>query len=213
MSLDSDVIVDRRRIRRKLTFWRVVAVIVAIAAVATVGVIATPGGRGALTTSGSIARVNIDGVIRSDQERVEALERLEKSKAEAVILHINSPGGTTAGSEQLYDALVRLKAKKPLVVVVEGLAASGGYITAIAADHIIAKQTSLVGSIGVLFQIPNVTELMKTVGVKIEEVKSSPLKAAPNGFEPTSPEARAALDALVKDSYAWFRGLVKERRG
>jgi protease IV len=213
MSLDSDVIVDRRRIRRKLTFWRVVAVIVAIAAVATVGVIATPGGRGALTTSGSIARVNIDGVIRSDQERVEALERLEKSKAEAVILHINSPGGTTAGSEQLYDALVRLKAKKPLVVVVEGLAASGGYITAVAADHIIARQTSLVGSIGVLFQIPNVAELMKTVGVKIEEVKSSPLKAAPNGFEPTSPEARAALDALVKDSYAWFRGLVKERRG
>jgi protease-4 len=131
----------------------------------------------------------------------------------ALKLHINSPGGTTAGSEQLYDALVRLKAKKPLVVVVEGLAASGGYITAIAADHIVAQQSSLVGSIGVLFQFPNFTELMKTVGVKVEEVKSSPLKAAPNGFEPTSPEARAALDALVKDSYAWFRGLVKERRG
>ena len=128
-------------------------------------------------------------------------------------MHINSPGGTTAGSEQLYDALVRLKAKKPLVVVVEGLAASGGYITAIAADHIIAQQTSLVGSIGVLFQFPNFTDLLKTVGVKVEEVKSSPLKAAPNGFEPTSPEARAALDSLVKDSYAWFRGLVKERRG
>jgi protease-4 len=109
--------------------------------------------------------------------------------------------------------LVRLKAKKPLVVVVEGLAASGGYITAIAADHIIAQQTSLVGSIGVLFQFPNFTELMKTVGVKVEEVKSSPLKAAPNGFEPTSPEARAALDALVKDTYAWFRDLVKARRG
>jgi len=109
--------------------------------------------------------------------------------------------------------LVRLKAKKPLVVVVEGLAASGGYITAIAADHIVAQQSSLVGSIGVLFQYPNFTELLKTVGVKVEEVKSSPLKAAPNGFEPTSPEARAALDALVKDSYAWFRGLVKERRG
>ena len=194
MSLDSDVIVDRRRIRRKLTFWRVVAVIVAIAAIATVGVIATPGGRGALTTSGSIARVSIDGVIRSDQERVEALERLEKSKAEAVILHINSPGGTTAGSEQLYDALVRLKAKKPLVVVVEGLAASGGYITAIAADHIIARQTSLVGSIGVLFQIPNLAELMKTVGVKMEEVKSSPLKAAPNGLNrPALRRARRSM--------------------
>src|SRR5436853_1566958 len=213
MSLDSDVIVDRRRIRRKLTFWRVTAALVAIAAIAIVGVVVTPGGRSTLTTSGSIARINIEGLIRSDQERVEALERLENSRAAAVVVHINSPGGTTAGSEQLYDALVRLKAKKPVVVVVEGLAASGGYITAIAADHIVAKQSSLVGSIGVLFQFPNFSELMKTVGVKVEEVKSSPLKAAPNGFEPTSPEARAALDALVKDSYAWFRGLVKERRG
>ncbi|MBR1223627.1 MULTISPECIES: signal peptide peptidase SppA [unclassified Bradyrhizobium] len=213
MSLDSDVIVDRRRIRRKLTFWRLVAAVVVLAAVVVVGVLATPAGRSSLSVSGSIARVNIEGLIRSDQQRVEALERLEKSSAAAVIVHINSPGGTTAGSEQLYDALMRLKAKKPLVVVVEGLAASGGYIGALAADHIIAQQSSLVGSIGVLFQFPNFTELMKTVGVKVEEVKSSPLKAAPNGFEPTSPEARAALDALVKDSYAWFRGLVKARRG
>src|SRR6202140_3039263 len=213
MSLDSDVIVDRRRIRRKLTFWRVVAVLAAIATIVAVGVVATPGGRSAFTSSGTIARVNIEGLIRSDQNRVEALERLEKSHAAAVVVHINSPGGTTAGSEQLYDALVRLKAKKPLVVVVEGLAASGGYITAIAADHIVAQQTSLVGSIGVLFQIPNVTDLLKTVGVKVEEVNSSPLKAAPNGFEPTSPEARDALDSLGKGSYAWFKGLVKDRRG
>jgi protease-4 len=213
MSLDSDVIVDRRRIRRKLTFWRVASVIIAIGAIAVIGTLASPGARGTFTSSGSIARINIEGLIRSDQERVEALERLAKSQAAAVVVHINSPGGTTAGSEQLYDSLVRLKAKKPLVVVVEGLAASGGYITAIAADHIVAQQTSLVGSIGVLFQIPNVTDLLKTVGVKVEEVKSSPLKAAPNGFEPTSPEARDALDALVKDSYAWFKGLVKDRRG
>src|SRR5947208_9986883 len=213
MSLDSDVIVDRRRIRRKLTFWRVAAVLMAIAAIVTVGVVATPGGRSALTTTSSIARVKIDGLIRTALDRVEALERLEKSRAAAVIVHINSPGGTTAGSEQLYDSLMRLKAKKPLVVVVEGLAASGGYIGAIAADHIVAQQSSLVGSIGVLFQFPNFTELLKTVGVKVEAIKSSPLKAAPNGFEPTSPEARAAIDALVKDSYAWFRGLVKQRRG
>ena len=212
MSLDSDLIVDRRRIRRKLTFWRVAAAIVAIAAIVAVALVVAPG-RGGLASSGSIARVNIEGLIRSDQDRVEALDRLARSRAAAVIVHINSPGGTTAGSEQLYDALTRLKQKKPLVVVVEGLAASGGYITAIAADHIIAQQTSLVGSIGVLFQFPNFTDLLKTVGVKVEEVKSSPLKAAPNGFEPTSPEARAALDSLVKDSYAWFRNLVKARRG
>src|SRR6201994_3139669 len=213
MSLDSDVIVDRRRIRRKLTFWRVLAVIIAIGAIAVIGTLASPGARGTFTSSGAIARVTIEGLIRSDQERVEALERLEKSKAAAVVVHINSPGGTTAGSEQLYDSLTRLKAKKPLVVVVEGLAASGGYITAIAADHIIAQQSSLVGSIGVLFQFPNFTDLLKTVGVKVEEVKSSPLKAAPNGFEPTSPEPRGALDSPAKDAYAWFKGLVKDRRG
>src|SRR5437867_473564 len=212
MSLDSDVIVDRRRIRRKLTFWRVAAGLVAIAAIVTVGAIATRSGPAALTASGSIARVNIEGLIRSDQQRVEALERLEKTSHAAVIIHINSPGGTTAGSEQLYDSLVRLKAKKPLVVVVEGLAASGGYITAIASDHIVAQSSALVGSIGVLFQYPNVSELLKTIGVKVEEIKSSPLKAAPNGFEPTSPEARAAIEAIVMDSYAWFRGLVKDRR-
>src|SRR5882757_6748450 len=213
MSLDSDIIVDRRRIRRKLTFWRGLAALIAIAAIAGFALVATPGARGTFASAGSIARVQIEGLIRSDSDRTQALERLADSNVPAVVVHINSPGGTTAGSEQLYDALTRLKAKKPLVVVVEGLAASGGYIAAIAADHIIAQQSSLVGSIGVLFQFPNFTDLLKTVGVKVEEVKSSPLKAAPNGFEPTSPEARAALDALVKDSYAWFRGLVKNRRG
>ena len=178
----------------------------------TVGAVATRSGT-ALTAAGSIARIQIDGLIRSDNDRVAALERLEKSGAAAVIVHINSPGGTTAGSEQLYDALMRVKAKKPMVVVVEGLAASGGYIAALASDHIVAQQSSLVGSIGVLFQFPNFSALMKTVGVQVEEVKSTPLKAAPNGFEPTSPEARAALDSLVKDSYAWFRNLVQTRRG
>src|SRR5690242_2863983 len=86
-------------------------------------------------------------------------------------------------------------------------------MAALSAEHVVAQETSLVGSIGVLFQYPNFTDLLKTVGAKVEEVKSSPLKAAPNGFEPTSPEARDALDQLVKDSYAWFRGLVKDRRG
>jgi protease-4 len=214
MSLDADTIVDRRRMRRKLTFWRVFAVLIAICAVVAAGAALRVPGTAVLTgqPGSAIARVTLTGLIRVDQERVEALERLAKSSAQAVIVHINSPGGTTSGSEQLYDSLMRLKEKKPMVVVVDGLAASGGYIAAIGADHIIAQETSLVGSIGVLFQYPNVTELMKTLGVKIEEIKSSPLKAAPNGFEPTSPEARAAIESIVSDSYAWFRGLVKARR-
>jgi protease IV len=214
MSLDADTIVDRRRMRRKLTYWRVFAFLFAICAVVAVGAALRVPGTSLLTgqPGGSIARVSITGLIRSDQKRVEALERLGKSRARAVIVHINSPGGTTSGSEQLHDSLMRLKEQKPLVVVVDGLAASGGYITALAADHIVALDTSLVGSIGVLFQYPNVTDLLKTLGVKVEEIKSSPLKAAPNGYEPTSPEARAAIEAIVSDSYAWFRGMVKARR-
>lgn len=216
MSLDSrpleaDQIVDRRRLRRKLTFWRVLTVLVVIAAI---GAVAALTRQSSLTgaTSGSIARVTISGLIRGNQERVEALERLANSSAKAVIVHIDSPGGTTAGSEQLYDSLMRLKAKKPMVVVVDSLCASGGYIAALASDHIIAQSASLVGSIGVLVQYPNFTDLLKTIGVKVEDVKSSPLKAAPNGFEPTSPEARAALASIVMDSYDWFKGLVSNRR-
>jgi len=214
MALDADTIVDRRRMRRKLTFWRVFAILIVIGAVVAVGAALRVPGTDVLTgqASGSIARVTITGLIRGDQERVEALERLGKSRARAVIVHINSPGGTTSGSEQLHDSLMRLKEQKPLVVVVDGLAASGGYIAAVAADHIVALETSLVGSIGVLFQYPNVADLLKTLGVKIEEIKSSPLKAAPNGFEPTSPEARAAIESVVSDSYAWFKGMVKARR-
>ena len=212
MSYDADLIVDRRRMRRKLTFWRVSAAVIAVAALVAVAVLVTPAGRSSLAGANGIARISISGIITSNNERVEALERLGRSSAKAVIIHVNSPGGTTAGSEQLYDALTQLKAKKPVVIVVDGLCASGAYIAALAADHITAQSTSLVGSIGVLVQYPNFADLLKTIGVRVEEVKSSPLKAAPNGFEPTSPEARAALDDLVKDSYAWFRGLVKSRR-
>jgi protease-4 len=213
MSLDADQIVDRRRMRRKLTFWRVATVVVALLAIGALGAgLARRTGMAGGAPGSSIARISINGAISTNQERVEALDRLGKSSYKAVIVHINSPGGTVAGSEQLYDALVKLKAKKPMVVVVDGLAASGGYMAAIASDYIIAQQSSIVGSIGVLFQYPNVSDLLKTIGVKVETVRSTPLKAMPSGLEPTSPEALAAIDSLVKDSYAWFRGMVAERR-
>ncbi|MGB9400428.1 MAG: signal peptide peptidase SppA [Pseudolabrys sp.] len=211
MSLDADAIVDRRRIRRKLTFWRVSALAIALLAIVGAGLLFVPGS--GITTPGAyIVRIKVQGLIRGNQDRVEALGLLGRSAARAVIVHIDSPGGTTAGSEQLYDALRDLQSRKPMVVVVDGLAASGAYIAALSSEHIVAQETSLVGSIGVLFQYPNFTDVLKTIGIKVEEVKSSPLKAAPNGFEPTSPEARAAIESIVLDSYSWFKGLVKDRR-
>ena len=212
MSLDADLIVDRRRMRRKLTFWRVIAIGVIVLAVA--GVAALGSNRAGFTgVRPYIARVTIEGLIRGDRDRVQAIDRLTRSSlARAVIVHVDSPGGTTAGSEQLYNSLSRLRDKKPIVIVVDSLAASGAYITALAGDHIVAQQTSLVGSIGVLFQYPNFADLLDKIGVKVEAVKSSPLKAAPSGFEPTSPEAKAALESIIKDSYAWFKNLVQDRR-
>ena len=212
MSLDADLIVDRRRMRRKLTFWRVVAALVIVLAIG--GLAAAVSNRAGLIDGGAyIARVTITGLIRGDDERVRQLERLARSSAaRAVILHVDSPGGTTAGSEQLFDALASVRARKPIVVVVDSMAASGAYITALGGDYIVARQTSLVGSIGVLFEYPNFTDLLDKIGVKVESIKSTPLKAAPNGFEPTSPAAREAIQSIILDSYAWFKNLVQSRR-
>ena len=211
MSSDADLLADRRSLRRKLTLWRLFAVLGVLAAAVVAGLAWTGRTPGSLSQA-HIARVTISGFISGDRRTLELIKSLENSKASAVLLKIDSPGGTTSGSEALFDALRRLAAKKPMVSVVDGLAASGGYIAALGSDRIVARQTSLVGSIGVLFQFPNVGRLMDTVGVKLEEIKSSPLKAAPNGFEPTSPEARAALQSVVDDNYDWFKRLVRERR-
>src|ERR1700676_2532952 len=143
MSLDSDLIVDRRRLRRKLTFWRVVAILIAIAGVIGIAVMRGAGGSLAQPISPQISRVTIQGIIRGDHERTEALDSLARSRAtRAVIVHIDSPGGTTSGSEELHAALRRVAAQKPMVVVVDGLAASGGYMAAMAADHIVTQSTS-----------------------------------------------------------------------
>jgi protease-4 len=211
MSAEADLLADRRRLRRKLTLWRGLAGIGAIGVVVTVGLVA--GGREIIGTAGPhIARVTISGVISGDKRTLDLLKNVADSRASAVIVTVNSPGGTTTGSEAIYDAIRVIAAKKPVAAVIDGTAASGGYIAALGTDRIVARQTSLVGSIGVLFQFPNVSRLMDTVGVKVEEIKSSPLKAAPNGFEPTSPEARAALQKVVDDNYEWFKRLVRDRR-
>ncbi len=208
----ADYLVDRRGLRRKLTFWRVLAALAVVAALAVGGWRLFGDGQVAVGAP-HIARVSIEGVIDGDRDTIKLLDDVGKSKAAAVLLTIESPGGTTTGSEVLYEGIRRLAAKKPVVAVVGNMAASGAYIAAIGADHIFAHGNSLVGSIGVLFAFPNFSKLMNTVGVEYETVKSAPLKASPNGMEPTTPEARAALSGLVADSFEWFKGLVRDRRG
>lgn len=212
MTLPPDYLLDRWRLSRKLSFWRWATAGVVLLALAVAGWRAAgTSGTGHLTPH--IARVSISGVIVGDEGTLKLIRDVAASpRASGVILKIESPGGTTTGSEILYGELRRLAAKKPVVAQIGTVAASGAYIAALGADEIVAHGNSLVGSIGVLFQYPNVSKLLDKVGVEVETVKSSPLKAAPNGYEPTSEAAKAALAALVADSYGWFKGLVQERR-
>jgi protease-4 len=213
MALDTDAILDRRALRRRLAFWRLgavflVGVAIALGAAAFGGASWSPGPK-----DPHIAKVAISGVILGDEKRQKLLSDLGKSDAKGVLLMIDSPGGGVTASEEIYEAVRKIAATRPVVAVVEQTAASGGYIAALASDHIVARKTSITGSIGVLAQYPNFSELLQKVGVAVETVKSAPLKAAPNGLEPTSPEARKALEALILDSFAWFKDIVTERRG
>ncbi|HEY8382265.1 MAG TPA: signal peptide peptidase SppA [Microvirga sp.] len=212
MALDAEALVDRRRLRRKLSFWRVLGILALVAAVVAIG--ASVANRGAVPVGQAhIARISVDGFIGGSDRMTELMRRVGEARGvSGVVISINSPGGTTTGAEELYRNIRRLAEKKPLVAFVDGTAASGGYITALAADRIVARETSLVGSIGVILQYPQVSELLGKIGVQVEEVKSSPLKAEPSGYKPTSPEARAALQQVVNDTYEWFRGLVATRR-
>ena len=214
MAADAELLIDRRRLRRRLSLWRVLGIGGLIVAVGALGYRVRSGGEGGFAVRPQIARISVSGFIAGSEATAKLMKRVGDSDAvKGVVVSINSPGGTTTGSEEIFRNLRALAAKKPIVAFVDGTAASGAYITAIAADHIVARETSLVGSIGVLFQYPDLSGLLDKVGVKVESVKSSPLKAEPSGFTPTTPEARAALAAVVGDTYAWFKGLVAERRG
>lgn len=213
MTTDADLLVDRRRLRRKLTFWRAALILLAIAALLTIGSLVSKDGAFGNAGTPHVAKLEIAGMITYDPKLLSALKRIEdNTAAKALLLHIDSPGGSTAGSEAIYNALRRISAKKPIVAQIGTMGASGAYIAALGADEIIATKTSLVGSIGVLVQWAEVSDLMKSWGINFQEVKTSPLKAAPNFFEPPSEEAKAALASLVQDSFNWFRGLVAERR-
>jgi protease-4 len=209
MSSEAELIVDRRRLRRKVTFWRVAAILFAIAGLAAL--LWTPGNFDQYRDH--IARIRITGLITGDQRTLNLVEQVEKSKqAEALIVRIDSPGGTTAGSEALYEALRKVAAKKPVVAVMDTVAASGGYITALAADHIVARGNTITGSIGVIFSFPEVSALLDKLGIKMEEIKSGELKAEPSPYRPVSDKVRAVANELVQEGFTWFIGLVAERR-
>ncbi|WAJ29030.1 signal peptide peptidase SppA [Antarcticirhabdus aurantiaca] len=214
MALSPDDMIDRRRLRRKLGFWRVAAILVAALAVLALPFAAGWTGKPATVGIDQIARVSVEGLITEDRDLLELLDRLaEDDYVKAVIVRVDSPGGTTVGGETIFNALRRIAETKPVVAEVGTLAASAGYLIAMASDHIVAHDTSIVGSIGVIFQYVDASKLLSTIGVDVLAVKSSPMKAEPSPFAPAPPESIEMIRRMILDSYAWFVGLVAERRG
>ena len=212
MSLTAEAIVDRRRLKRRITLWRVIAVLAIIIAIAVAGYSAISRDAAGVF-SAHVARIKISGLITGEQKQIDLIKKLGKSeRVKAVLVNIDSPGGTTAGSEAVYEEIRKLAGKKPVVSVLGSQATSGGYITAIAGDYIVARGNTLTGSIGVIFQWPQVRDLLEKLGVKMKELKSDPLKAEPSPFSEPPPEALVVLQDIIKDSHDWFLELVKERR-
>ncbi|MEM1039844.1 MAG: signal peptide peptidase SppA [Pseudomonadota bacterium] len=212
MALDIDTILDRRRLRRRVTVWRIATLIAA--AVAVVALLSASGAfKGVSKPSAYIARVPITGMITEDRRLLSMLKAMETDDAvKGVVLAINSPGGTTVGGEAIFNAVRKLADKKPVATSVGTLAASAGYMIAAGSDHIVARRSSIVGSIGVIFQYPQAKGLLDKIGVSMESIKSSPLKAEPSPFNVPPPGTDKALQELIDDSYAWFVDLVADRR-
>lgn len=211
MSFEEETYEERRRKWRRSAFWRGVFVTLAVLAVAIYFIISAAGDR---PVGPHIARFFVTDIIYDDPARDFLLaEMAESDDVTAVVLRINSPGGTTAGSEALFDSIRRISERKPVVAVLSEVAASGGYITAIAADHIIARGNTITGSIGVIIEYPDVTGLLDVLGVEMQTIRSSEIKGGPSPFRELTEEARAEEQAMVEEAFGWFKGLVGERRG
>lgn len=209
MVLESDLYVDRKRLKRHLTLWRLAAVATGLAVL-----LVLIGRSDSLSLKQDhVARLEVTGLIVEDRERDEALEALiEDSSTKALVVAIDSPGGTMVGGESLYLILRRVAEKKPVVAVMGSMATSAAYMTALGCERVFARSGSLTGSIGVLMAETDITGLLDKIGVKPEIIKSAPLKAQPNPLEPFTPEAREAMREVIMDSFDQFLAMVTERR-
>ena len=211
---EAETVVERRQLRRRLSLWRLLALLFAVLLIAAL----TSSGLTSLGTGGSVlphlARVPVHGVITEDRKLNDLFDRLAKAEhVRAVILDIDSPGGTTTGGEAIYNAIRRLAKEKPVVAICGTVATSAAYLAAIASERIFVYGNTVTGSVGVVMQWPDVSQLLASIGVKVEEIKSGALKAAPNPFQPTDPQERALVEGMVQDAKTWFLKLVAERRG
>ncbi len=211
MSFETESVLDRRRLRRKLGTWRALAVVAVIGALAVAGYYVSASQK--LLGRDQIARIEIAGLITDDRKQQKLLKKLRSADhVKGVIVYINSPGGTTTGAEALFEGIRQIAEKKPVVAQFGTVAASAAYIAGLATDHIVARGNTITGSVGVIMQWPEFTGLLDKVGIKMNEIKSGKLKAEPSPFRPENPEAREISKEMIANGHQWFLGLVTNRR-
>ena len=210
MSLEADALIDRDRLKRRLAIWRVAAVLaLLLAALAVI----PHGGRFGRGGGARIARYTIAGLIGGGSEQIKMLDTLRADpRVRAVLLHLDTPGGAVSGGEGIHAALLELAAAKPVVAVMDGTAASAGYMIAVAAPHIVARESTLTGSIGVILELGDVSGLLSKLGIRSDPLVSGPLKGQPSFTAPLSPAGHEYLQALVMDLYDQFVGIVASGR-
>jgi protease IV len=209
MSLETDLLLDRRRLKRRLFAWRTVAVLGVLAAV----LVALRGEGVPLFGKAHLARLTVTGIITDDRRLDETVRKLaDNNGVKALIVSIDSPGGSVAGGEGLHDAIAEVASKKPVVAVMGGTAASAGYMIAVPASRIFAREGTLTGSIGVLLETGEVSGLLKMLGINGETIVSGPLKDQPSFIKPLTPEGRDVLHGIVMDMYDQFVGMVATGR-
>ena len=211
MSVETEVVLDRRRLRRGMSFWRALALLVLLIA----GGMLLNGSTDIARLFGQkqIARVSITGTITEDRKQLKLFKKIAESESvEALLLYVNSPGGTTTGGEAIYESLREIAKTKPVVAQFGTVAASAGYIAGLGADHIVARGNTITGSVGVLLQWPEVTQLLEKIGVTMHTVRSGPLKAKPSPLEPLDDEGRQIAKGMIEEGFGWFLSLVEERR-
>jgi len=208
VSLESDLLVDRRRLKRRLFVWRALAIVAAVvAAVVAIGPSGTAlGGK-------HVARLTVSGLITDDRKRTEAVEALAKDKdVAALLLIVDSPGGSVSGGESLHDAIAKVAAAKPVVAVMGGTAASAAYMISVPAARIFARESTLTGSIGVILQAPEFAGLLDKLGIDAQTFVSGPLKGQPSLTAPLSDQGKAYLHDLVMELFDQFVTLVADDR-
>ena len=170
-------------------------------------------GQPALSTGAKIGIVEIKGLITEADGVLRELHQFAKDDSvKAIVVRIESPGGSVGASQEIYRELKRLRQKKPVVASMGSVAASGGLYVALGAEKILASPGTLTGSIGVMIQIPNVSKLLEKIGVEATVIKSGPYKDTGSILRPLTEEEKALLYDTIKDVYEQFMATIAEAR-